>query len=63
MGPFGATVLMAGIAMLVLGGAGLAGTGGASFSRMRTARPIVFVGQLIGGVVLIGVGIALLTSA
>lgn len=58
----GATVLMAGVVLVVLGGAGLLGTGGASHSRMRSARPVVFVVQLVLGVLLLSSGIALLTA-
>ncbi len=62
MATFGATVLMAGVVMLVLGGAGLLSSGGASYSRMRTAKPIVFIGQLVGGVLAVGIGLGLLLS-
>lgn len=59
----GAIVLMAGVLMLVLGAAGLLGTGGASFSRMRTARtPKTHYGQLVAGVLLTTSGLALILT-
>ncbi|WP_114590235.1 hypothetical protein [Euzebya pacifica] len=59
----GAIVLMAGVLMLVLGAAGLLGTGGASYSRMRTAKtPKTHYGQLVVGVLLTTSGMALLVS-
>ncbi|CAN5278950.1 hypothetical protein BH23ACT9_BH23ACT9_03040 [soil metagenome] len=55
MGPI---LLLSGIVMLVLGGAGLAGSGGASHSRLKTTKPIVHVGQLAVGVLLASSGAA-----
>lgn len=50
MGP---VLLFAGIVSLVLGGAGLAASGGAAHSRLRTTKPIVHVLQLGVGVLLV----------
>lgn len=56
----GPVLLMLGIVMLLLGGAGLLSTGGASHSPLRTTRPVVFVVQLLVGVLLTTAGLALL---
>lgn len=58
----GATVLMAGVVLLVVGGAGLFAGGSAAHSRMRTARPAAFVGMALVGVLLVASGAALLAG-
>lgn len=55
-------MFMAGVVMLVFGAAGLFGSGGASYSKMKTANPKVFYGQLLVGVLLLSAGVALLTG-
>lgn len=60
MGP---TVLMAGVVLLVIGGAGLLQSGAASHSKMRTAHRGWFVGQVVAGLLLVGVGVALILDA
>lgn len=53
---------MAGVVMLVFGAAGLFGSGGASYSRLKTSKPVVFYAQLIVGLLLLTAGAALLTG-
>lgn len=59
MGP---VLLLAGIFMVLLGGAGLLGSGGAGHSKLRTTKPIVHVLQVIVGVALGGAGLAIVTA-
>lgn len=54
---------MAGVVLLVIGGAGLLGGGNASYSKMRTARPVTFWSMLVLAVLLISVGVALLLGS
>lgn len=53
---------MAGVSMVVIGGAGLLSSGSASHSRMRTAPRRTFVGLVLAGVLLITVGATLIAS-
>ena len=59
MGP---VLLLAGIVSLVLGGAGLAASGGAAHSRLRTTKPIVHVIQLAVGLLLVVSGTTVLLA-
>lgn len=59
MGP---TLLALGMVLLVLGGAGLLGTGSAAHSRLRTTDRRVHIGQALGGVFCLFAGLAILTA-
>lgn len=60
MGP---VLLLGGIVLLVLGGAGLLAGGGASHSRLRTTKPIVYVVQVAVGVLCGSAGLALVLGS
>ncbi len=58
----GPVLLLSGIVLLIFGGAGLLSTGGATYSRLRTTKPIVFYLQLAVGVLLMSAGAAVTFS-
>ncbi len=58
----GPVMLLSGIVLMMFGGAGLLGTGGATHSRLRTTKPAVYVGEIVLGVVLLAIGAALIVN-
>ncbi|MGI9018863.1 MAG: hypothetical protein ACR2HR_17460 [Euzebya sp.] len=56
----GPVLLLGGIVLLIFGGAGLVSAQGASYSRLRTAKPIVFLLMLGVGVLLVVSGLTLI---
>jgi hypothetical protein len=58
----GPVLLLSGIVLVMLGGAGLLSTGGASHSRLRSTKPVYFLVQLGIGVLLLSVGATLVFS-
>lgn len=58
----GPVLLMGGVVLMIFGGAGAVSAKSASFSRQRTAKPIVFVIVLALGVLLMVSGLTLILS-